>query len=103
MKWCFENSALEDLANISFYEMRYAESVDEACLRADHIIDDIVYEVSTLPERFAERAYGFTDALRRLCPAGKYVVFYWIDEESGTVQERVVYAKSDFNRIHFGN
>ena len=42
MKWCFENSALEDLANISFYEMRYAESVDEACLRADHIIDDIV-------------------------------------------------------------
>ena len=50
MKWCFENSALEDLANISFYEMRYAESVDEACLRADHIIDDIVYELSTLPE-----------------------------------------------------
>ena len=73
-------------------------------LRADHIIDDIVYELSTLPERFAERAYGFTDALRRLCPAGKYVAFYWIDEESGPVQvERVVYAKSDFNRIHFGN
>ena len=72
-------------------------------LRADHIIDAIVYELSTLPERFAERAYGFTDALRRLCPAGN-VAFYWIDEESGTVQvERVVYAKSDFNRIHFGN
>lgn len=70
MKWCFENSALEDLANISFYEMRYAESVDEACLRADHIIDDIVYELSTLPERFAERAYGLPTRFGAFVPRG---------------------------------
>lgn len=99
----FADSAIDDLRDIVLYEIRFTRDLDEAQNRVDDLVDRIVEGLTVLPERNPERAYGFMGALRRSFSIGKYAVFYRLDaRRTGVVVDKIVYAKADFNRLHFG-
>lgn len=100
----FTDEAIEDLAFLSIYEIQFTFSAEQAQDRIDHLMDQTACELSTFPGRNAEKAYGFTNVLRRKHILGKYSAFYWIAEDTATVHvDRIVHSKADFTRIHFGN
>lgn len=100
----FEDSAVEDLADIAIREAHLARSVSEGETRADALVDGIVSGLSMMPERNPQRAYGFTSVLRRAYTVDKYTAFYWVDEAAPVVHvEKIAHAKANFNRFHFGN
>ncbi|WP_080798372.1 type II toxin-antitoxin system RelE family toxin [Arabiibacter massiliensis] len=100
----FEHSALLDLKQSTFYEVQFTFSVERSKERMHEVMERTVQALSALPARNSEKAYGFTETLRRKLVVGKYAAFYWIDEESSVVHvERILHSKADFSRIHFGN
>ncbi len=99
-----EQSALFDFRDIAFYEAQFTLSIEKSRENVHGMVDEIIAGLEFMPSRYPEREYGFTDALRRVFPIGKYSAFYWIDEEEATVHvERVLHSQADFSRIHFGN
>ncbi len=99
-----EDMATEDLSDLLLYETAYTHSVSRARERLSNLVMTACEDLAEFPDRHAEKAYGFTDALRRKHGIGKYAVFYWIEKDRPRVRiERFVHTKADFNRIHFGN
>ena len=99
-----EQSARFDFRDIAFYEAQFTLSIEKSRENVHGMVDEIIAGLEFMPSRYPEREYGFTDALRRVFPIGKYSAFYWIDEEEATVHvERVLHSQADFSRIHFGN
>lgn len=100
----FEHSALLDLKQSTFYEVQFTFSVERSKEKMHQVMERTVQALTSFPARNSEKAYGFTEALRRKLVVGKYAAFYWIDEEAGVVHvERILHSKADFGRIHFGN